>query len=172
MASANIDQQTIDSTVQELETIYAGTGVTFVTERPAFGLYSTITIGTTNLFPGYLGLLQSDFNRAGENAFLVGLSYDFARVGLSGLSGFFNYAEGFDSKISGMDSGGDGGIRPDRSANGVDEREFNLTVDYRFQEGWLRGLWLRVRGSLLRSSIDGFDSEQVRVILNYDIPVL
>ena len=70
-------------------------------------------------YPGYLSLMLQSFNRAREDGWLLGLSYDFSRVGLPGLSGFLNYADG---------NTPDGG-----SLASPDQTEFNLTVDYRFQ---------------------------------------
>jgi hypothetical protein len=66
-------------------------------------------------YPGYLSLMVKDFYQAGEDAWLVGLSYDFSHVGMDGLSSFFNYANG------------------NTSAASPDEEEFDITVDYRFK---------------------------------------
>jgi outer membrane porin, OprD family len=91
-------------------------------------------------YPGYLSLMESDFDRAGEDAWLVGVAYDFERLGLRGLSAFFNFARGTGARDP---------------ANGqalADEREYDLTVDYRVvRKGWLEGLWLRLRGAVLES---------------------
>jgi hypothetical protein len=55
---------------------------------------------------------------------------------------------------------------------GADEQEIDLTVDYKIEEGRWRGFWLRLRGSAL--DIDGAEDTawQVRVILNYSLPIL
>ena len=71
----------------------------------------------------YLFLTESDFDRAGEDAWLVGLAYDFERLGLRGLSAFFNFAPG-----TGAWDPATGQARPD-------EREFDLTVDYGVESG-------------------------------------
>ncbi len=110
-------------------------------------------------YPGYLAMMQSDFRRAGEDAWLVGASYDFRRFGLPGLSFFTNFAQG-----TGRRDPSTGAPLPDR-------RSFDVTVDYQRNEGPLRGFWLRVRASLLDT--DGQqNSTDVRVILNYSVPVL
>ncbi len=108
-------------------------------------------------YPGYVSLMQSDFNRADEAAWVVGASY--APKIAPRWSGFVQYAQG-------------NGGRVFAGAPGDDEREFDLTVDYRIEEGRFRGLWLRVRGSVLHR--DGAPSRayQGRVILNYTLPVL
>jgi hypothetical protein len=111
-------------------------------------------------YPGYVSLMQHKFNSAGEDAWLVGLSYHFERLGLEGLSAAANYAEGY------------GARDPSSGSSLPDQRGFDLTLDYRLQKGRLRGLWLRVRGSLLDT--DGVDrtGKELRVVLNYSIPVL
>jgi hypothetical protein len=111
-------------------------------------------------YPGFVSLMQKDFNRAGEDAWLVGLSYHFKHLGLEGFSAVANYAEGY------------GARDPISGSSLPDQREFNLTLDYHVERGLLRGLWLRVRGSVLDT--DGADSigHQLRVVLNYSIPVL
>jgi len=111
-------------------------------------------------YPGFVSLMQHKFNRAGEDAWLVGLSYHFTRLGFEGLSAVANYAEGY------------GARDPSSGSSLPNQREFNLTLDYHLQKGRLRGFWLRVRGSLLDT--DGIDrtGKQLRVVLNYSIPVL
>jgi hypothetical protein len=110
-------------------------------------------------YPGYLSLMEKDFNRADEDAWLVGVSYDFGFVGLPGLSFFANYASG---------------STPDSGVNrSPDQEEFDLTLDYRFQKGPLKGLWLRFRGAFVDQEGPGAqDIDHFRIILNYDIPVL
>lgn len=110
--------------------------------------------------PSFLSIMQRDFNRAGENAWIASLSYNFSRLGLEGLSAFANYAEGY------------GAIDADTGAPLPDRREFDVTVDYRVKKGLLRGFWLRLRASVL--DVDGREktSDEVRAIINYEIPVL
>jgi hypothetical protein len=109
-------------------------------------------------YPGYLSLMLKDFNRADEDAWLVGLSYDFGFVGIDGLSFFANYA---------------GGNTPDSGLSASpDQEEFDLTVDYRFEKGPLRGLWLRFRSAFVdQDGPDAQDIDHFRIILNYDIPI-
>ena len=72
-------------------------------------------------YPGYLSLMVKDFNRAGEDAWLVGLAYDFAEVGWNGISGYVNYAEGY---VSDSDSTG-----------APDQAELDVTLDIRPTNG-------------------------------------
>jgi hypothetical protein len=112
-------------------------------------------------YPGYLSLMVSGFNRAEEDGFLVGLSCDFGQFGLRGLSGFVNYAEG--------DTPDDG---PRASP---DQRELDLTIDYRLPASLLKGLWLRGRAAFLDRDDDvpgGGDITDYRVILNYEFSFL
>jgi hypothetical protein len=109
-------------------------------------------------YPGYTSLMQSDFDRAGERAWVVGFSYS-AKF-LPGWSGFLQYGAG------------DGGFDPDTRVDNAQERALDLTVDYEIEEGRWRGFWLRMRGSMLQ--VEGAENTawQVRCILNYALPVL
>ena len=110
-------------------------------------------------YPGYLSLMVRDFNRAGEDAWLVGLAYDFAEVGWNGISGFINYAEGY---------------VPDSDSTGTpDQKELDITLDIRPTNAVFDGLWLRLRHARLDQ--DGRFADDVRdwrVILNYEVPLL
>jgi hypothetical protein len=109
--------------------------------------------------PSPLSLMINDFDRAQEDAWLVGIAYDFSRLGLEGLSGFINYARGNDAHAN------DGTKVPD-------QEELDATVDYRFQEGLLKGLWLRMRGAFIRERDGGETQNELRVIINYDVNLL
>jgi hypothetical protein len=110
-------------------------------------------------YPGYLSLMLRDFNRADEDAWLVGLSYNLSKLGLDGFSFFTNYARG---------------NTPDSGENASsDQEEIDLTVDYRFKRDFLKGLWLRVRGAYLnQDGPEGNDAKEFRAIINYELPVL
>ena len=108
-------------------------------------------------YPGYISLILKDFNRAGEDAWLIGLSYTFARFGLPGLSVFANYAAG-DTPDTGA------GASPDQD-------ELDFTIDYRFQ-GKLENLWLRARAATVDQDGPGaIDEDDYRIIVNYTIPL-
>jgi hypothetical protein len=111
-------------------------------------------------YPGYTSLMQSDFNRADETAWLIGASYDFRSLGLRDLSAFVNFARGT------------GGRDIQLGVDQANEQEVNLTLDYKITEGRWRGFWFRVRGSLLRRDRAERDAREVRVVLNYDLPIL
>jgi hypothetical protein len=114
-------------------------------------------------YPGYLSLIQEDFQRANEKAVLIGASYNFSKLLTPGLSAFFNIAYGWDA------------IDPKTRAKAPDQTEYDLTIDYR--PGWIRpaflqGMWLRVRGVILDQ--EGADKlgAQVRIILNWERDLL
>jgi hypothetical protein len=99
--------------------------------------------------------MVKDFYQAGEDAWLVGLSYDFSHVGMDGLSSFFNYANG------------------NTSAASPDEEEFDITVDYRFKKDFLKGLWLRLRYAYVdQDGPEGIDVKDFRAIVNYELNIL
>jgi hypothetical protein len=127
--------------------------------------FSTTTTGAAirspfGTYPGYLSLMEKDFDRAGESAWLVGLAYDLKNLGLPGLSFVMNYAQGY-------------GARDATTEKPLpEEAEFDLTVDYRVQQGPLRGLWFRVRNGYVDFNHQGGSSNTVRFIVNYELPVL
>lgn len=105
-------------------------------------------------YPGYLSLMIKDFNRAGEDAWVLGVAYDFSAVGWEGVSGFVNYAEGY---VHGL----------------PDQRELDLTLDIRPALVPWEGFWLRLRHARVDEEGQlGDDVRDWRVILNYTVPVL
>jgi hypothetical protein len=116
-------------------------------------------------FPGYLSLIQEDFQRADEKAILVGVAFDFSKTITPGLSAFTNIAWGWDA------------IDPKTRAAAPDQTEYDLTIDYRPPKGFLvlpttQNLWFRLRGAILdREGADQL-GWQVRLIINWEIPLL
>jgi hypothetical protein len=114
-------------------------------------------------FPGYLSMIDQDFNRADEKAWLAGVAYDFSEVAVKGLSAYFNFAWGWDA------------IDPQTRADAPDQKEYDLTVDYRppwLKPAFLQGFWLRVRGAILDREDADHLGNQIRVILNWERDVL
>lgn len=108
----------------------------------------------------YLAVIVDTFDRAGEDAWMVGMSYDLSAIGVDGLSLFTNVVTG---------------NTPDAGPNASpDETEYDLTVDYRFRTGLLDGFWLRVRGAYIDQdeAVGGNDVFDFRVILNYGLDLL
>lgn len=97
--------------------------------------------------PGFNGLMISNFTSAGEQTYGVALSYDFGRIGLTGLTAFASYVYGA------LPSDGW-------------EQEVNVTADYRIGSGVLDNLWLRLRYAHNESTVNA-PIDDFRVILNY-----
>ena len=99
--------------------------------------------------PAFNSLMISDFDRAGEDSLGVGVSYDFARIGLAGVTFFADYAHG---------------VLP----GGQHEDEINGTADYRVDKGSLKNLWFRVRyGHTWESNQP--EKRDFRVTINYTL---
>jgi hypothetical protein len=97
--------------------------------------------------PAFNSIIISDFDRAGENACGVGLSYDFERIGLKGVKMFADYARGE--------------LPADQH-----EDEIDITGDYRIDNGPLKNFWLRLRYAHNWESNQP-DTDDFRVIVNY-----
>ena len=110
-------------------------------------------------YPGYLSLLEKDFNRAGERAWLLGFSYDLKDY-VKGLSVTVNFARGTDA------------VDPANKSGLPDETEYDMTVDYRIEKGPLRGMWVRLRNGYVDFSNGGGSSNNVRLIINYPLALL
>jgi hypothetical protein len=109
--------------------------------------------------PGYNSVIVKDFYRPGEKSVMFGLHAKGEYYGIPELSGFAAYIHG--------DS-------PDGAKNGSpDQSELDVTVDYRFLDGALKGLWLRGRYAHINQKNSGSttgaaDMDDFRIILNYE----
>ncbi|MEE8264446.1 MAG: OprD family outer membrane porin [Gammaproteobacteria bacterium] len=106
-------------------------------------------------YPGFVSQMVRDFNRAGEDAWLVGMSYHFKQQALAGLSMFGTFARGTDAR--------------DATTHIAlpDESEFNITLDYLPTKDVLRGLWFRIRGVIVDEAGADDLTTGIRVIVNY-----
>ena len=104
--------------------------------------------------PSPISIMINDFDRAGEDAWLIGLSYNFEDFGLEELSGFVNFAHGFGAR------------------NNPNEEELDITFDYRFTKGPLQHWWLRLRNAFGNERNGNKTENQFRVTLNYDLSIL
>jgi len=111
-------------------------------------------------YPGYLSLMQKDFNRADESGFLIGLASDLRYLDIKGLSASINMAWG-DTPESG-------------DAASPDQKEIDFTLDYRLPTGKFNGLWLRARAAhtYQNGHPTEVDSTDIRFTVNYEIPIL
>lgn len=109
----------------------------------------------------YLSVIVDDFDRAGEDAWLVGVTYDFLQVGDGNLSAFANIVSG---------------DTPDFGAQASsDETEYDVTLDYKFNQGPADKLWVRVRAAYVdqdENVAGGDDFFDFRIIVNYDFDLM
>jgi hypothetical protein len=112
-------------------------------------------------YPGYTSVQVQDFNRAGEDAFIVKASYDFTRLGIEGVTAYALYVRGW------------GRVDPITKNSVPDEQEFDVDLQWRPQWEFFKGLWLRTRyANVHQYEGDENTLHDFRVIVNYDIPLL
>ena len=100
-----------------------------------------------------------DFDRANEEAWRIGLSQNFAKRGLPGVSLIVNYTKGRNA------TNDIGELLPDAD-------ELDITVDFRPEKGFFKGLWLRVRYADANRGSPVADREDWRIIVNYSVSAL
>jgi len=107
-------------------------------------------------YPGYTSVQVQDFNRAGEDAFMVKASYDFTRLGLEGVTAYALFVHGWN-----------------RVASVANENEFDADIQWRPQWKFIKGLWFRTRYANVHQYETPHDTiNDFRIIVNYDIPLL
>ncbi|QYK06712.1 OprD family outer membrane porin [Shewanella zhangzhouensis] len=109
----------------------------------------------------YLSVIVDDFDRAGEDAYMLGFSLDLGRVGPGDMSLFTNIVHG-DTPETGP-------------AASADETEYDLTLDWRLKESWSDRIWLRMRAAYVDQDDDfagADDFLDFRIIVNYDFNLL
>jgi outer membrane OprD family porin len=138
-----------------LQAIYGG--LTLTTAFSITGAGNTIQ-SPWGSFPGYLSLIDQDFDRANEKAFLIGAAYDFSKLLTKGLSANVNFAWGFDA------------INPSTRKKAPDQGEYDFTVDYRppFNVPVLQGMWIRARAAILDQQDAKTLGYQFRITINWD----
>ncbi|MEJ5057428.1 MULTISPECIES: OprD family porin [unclassified Pseudomonas] len=107
------------------------------------------------------------FARAGERTWQARYSYDFATVGVPGLTAGLVYLRGDDiDTVS--------GTRPfAQVANGASEWERDLTVGYVVQSGALKNLGLMWKNAMWRTDLPNTRTQdENRLIVSYSIPLL
>ncbi|MBV4465440.1 OprD family porin [Pseudomonas sp. SWRI79] len=111
------------------------------------------------------------FARAGERTWQARYSYDFAKVGVPGLTAGIVYLRGDNIDTSGRV----GSTTPQRlvSATGRSEWERDLTLAYVVPEGPLKNLGFTWKNAMWRNDIPGQrDQDENRLIVSYSIPLL
>jgi len=110
-------------------------------------------------FPGYISMIDQDFNRANEKAWLIGAAYDFSKVLTEGLSAYMKFAWGTDA------------IDPVTRRDAPNQGEYDFNVDYRppwIEPTPLRGLWFRARAAVLDQQNAKVTGYQFRIIINWE----
>ena len=114
-------------------------------------------------WPGYLAFMETDFNRADEKAWGVGVRYDFGAgtllpgLRIPGLSAFLRYAEGHDR------------VDPSTNRGLPTTREGNFDVIWNLP--WVQGLQFRFRNAYTDRGV-GRVQQAFRIIVNYELPLL
>jgi len=109
--------------------------------------------------PYLLNFVQiGNFGAAGERSWQGRYDFNFAGVGLPGLSFMARYLQGRGAHIPGR-SGAYG------------ERERDLELSYQVQQGTLKGLSLRLRSARYRSEFSR-DADETRLIIGYSLSLL
>ncbi|EJN23877.1 OprD family porin [Pseudomonas sp. GM80] len=107
------------------------------------------------------------FGRAGERTWQARYSYDFAKVGLPGLTAGMVYLRG-----DNIDTIANTTAHP-VAGSGRSEWERDLTVGYVVPEGPLKNLGLMWKNATWRNDIPGQrDQDENRLIVSYSIPLL
>ncbi|MBK5353551.1 OprD family porin [Pseudomonas sp. TH41] len=105
------------------------------------------------------------FGRAGERTWLARYSYDFAKVGVPGLTAGMVYLHG--DNIDTVNA------RGAEAANGASEWERDLTVGYVVQSGALKNLGVMWKNATWRTDLPSTRSQdENRLIVSYSIPLL
>jgi hypothetical protein len=115
------------------------------------------------IYPGYTSVQVKDFNRAGEEAFLVKGSLNFARFGLEEFTAYALWVHGW------------GAVNPTTNSSVVQQDEYDFDLQWRPKSEFLKGFWFRARYAHVSSRSGnpaGYPIDDVRFIINYDFPLL
>lgn len=105
--------------------------------------------------PSYNNLMIRDFDRVGEQAAQLGLSWSLTRLGIKGVGFSMRLVQGW-----GAEDADTGRSLPDR-------HEMDLSLAYQPREGRLEGLRLRLRYAQADDSGPGGSATQIRLIADY-----
>lgn len=141
-----------------------GAMVTYSLSGHSFGLGYQKMSGDTgfayvggNIDPYLVNYVQiGDFAKADEKSWQARYDFNFAAVGIPGLTFMTRY-------LSGDDFGANGDGK---------EWERDTDIGYTFQEGALKNLNLKWRNATFRTNGTGNDIDQNRLIVSYTIPLM
>ena len=157
-----------DERVGDFWTWNVGTGARVVWRGLQLGAAMHFTGADDNIrtpwgtWPGYLSLSVTDFDRANEKAFGVGLKYDFGGsllpFALPGLSTQLIFAAGFDRE------------NPANGAKLANTYEGDLDIIYNVPA--VKGLSFRFRNAYVGRGNAGNPLMDFRIIVNYELDLL
>jgi hypothetical protein len=113
--------------------------------------------------PVYTSMHQSSFERAGEDAYVVMLSYDFTKIGVDGLKCLVGFGQGVDA------------IDPSTGNPLPNRNLYNFRLDYEPSKGPLEGFRMQIfyaDEKLLNAPTPRQDQTQFRAVVNYLMPLL
>ena len=132
--------------------------LTFTTAFSITGAGNTIQ-APWGSFPGYLSMIDQDFNRAREKGILIGAAYVLPGSIVQGLSANANFVYGWDA------------INPSTRQKAPNQAEYDFTVDWRpawREPAFLKGMWFRARSAILDQQNAATLGYQFRLILNWE----
>jgi hypothetical protein len=109
--------------------------------------------------PGFTSSMVFQFDRANEDAYRIGLSHNFVRLGFPGIGLIANYTRGRDAET-------------DDGLSLHDTEEIAITADLRPEKGFFNGLWLRFRYADADRGSPDADRRHFRIIINYSLAAL
>jgi len=127
------------------------------------GAFSVTGAGNTiqnpwGSFPGFLSVIELDFDQANQKAVLIGAAFDFSKLLTQGLYADANFVWGWDA------------INPSTRKKAPNQTEYDFTVDYRppFHVAFLQGMWFRARAAIIDQQDAKTPGYQFRIIINWD----
>jgi hypothetical protein len=110
--------------------------------------------------PSYTNGSIRNVNRPNEQAALLNYSYDFRKLGVSGLSATAIYSYGWNAKD------------PTTSQPLPNQWEWDLVADYRLPEGNFKGVWFRLQRNQLENAGNVNTTLQWRFIVYWETPLI
>jgi hypothetical protein len=102
-----------------------------------------------------------NFNRAGEEAFMIKRSYDFSRLGLGGVTAYALLVHGW------------GAVNPATKSAVYNQNEYDFDLQWRPKIDFLEGVWFRGRYARVeQQGSNGSSINEFRFMVNYDFPLL
>lgn len=159
-------QRSTDDGTTNVDNKAFGAMVTYSLSGHSFGLGYQKMSGDTgfayvggNIDPYLVNYVQiGDFGQKDEKSWQARYDFNFASIGIPGLTFMTRYLSGDNFERAGVSEG--------------KEWERDTDIGYTFQEGALKNLNIKWRNATFRSNGAGSDSDQNRLIVSYTIPLM